>query len=189
MYITLFDLLSSRFDHMHRPGWRNLAPHNRALVVGLIIVVILLSLAGTAVATKYHYTPLIFLGMFCGGVVAKVLGQFLAPKIQSHVTVFLGGITTGNLGSSETCLRKLVSKVADEISRLVALLPQSMGNLTDPMTLALWIALLTALVILAANAYYANQDSSPVGNLMPAPGMPSAVAPAAAPASGNLESS
>jgi hypothetical protein len=42
-----------------------------------------------------------------------------------------------------------------------------MGDLTDPVTLALWIALLTALIILAANAYYANQESSPVGNLVP----------------------
>lgn len=81
-----------------------------------------------------------------------------------YITVFLGGITTGNLGSSETGLRKLIGKVVDEINKLVALLPQSMGDLTDPLTLALWIALLTALIVLAANAYYANQDSSPAGN-------------------------
>jgi hypothetical protein len=166
MYITLFDLLNSRFDHLHRPGWRNLAPHNRALVAGLCIVVVLLLLSGTAVMTHFHYVPLIILGLFCGGVTAKVLGQFLAPRIQSHVTAFLSGITTGNIGSSESGLRKLISNVADQINKLVALLPQNMGDLSDPLTLGLWIALLTALIILAANAYYANQDSSPVGNLV-----------------------
>jgi hypothetical protein len=164
MYITLFDLLASRFDHLHRPGWNNLAPHNRALLAGLLIVTVLLLLGGTAVMSQYHYVPLIILGVFCGGVVAKVLGQFLAPKIQSHVTAFVGGITTGNIGSSESGLRKLISNVAEQINKLVGLLPQNMGDLSDPMTLSLWIALLTALVILAANAYYANQDSSPVGN-------------------------
>jgi hypothetical protein len=164
MYITLFD----QFGLLKRlPSWQNFAPHNRALIAGLLIVIVLLLLGGTAVTTRYHYTPLIVLGLFCGGVAAKVLGQFLAPKIQSHVTMFLGGVTTGNLGTSETGLRKLISKVADEINKLVALLPQNMGDLTDPVTLALWIALLTALIILAANAYYANQESSPVGNLVP----------------------
>lgn len=174
MYITLFDLFASRLGHLDRPGWRNLAPHNRALVTGLIIVVVLLLLSGTAVVTRYHYTPLIILGLFCGGVLAKVLGQFLAPKIQSHVTAFLGGITTGNLGSSETGVRKLIGKIADQINRLVALLPQNMGDLSDPLTLSLWIALLTALVILAANAYYANQDSSSVGNPVQPAGAPAA---------------
>jgi len=169
MYITLFDLLASRFDHLHRPGWKNLAPHNRALLAGLLIVTVLLLLGGTAVMSQYHYVPLIILGVFCGGVVAKVLGQFLAPKIQSHVTAFVGGITTGNIGSSESGLRKLISNVAEQINKLVGLLPQNMGDLSDPMTLSLWIALLTALVILAANAYYANQDSSPVGNPLPRP--------------------
>ena len=172
MYITLFD----QFGLLNRlPRWQNLASRDRALIAGLLIAVALLLLGGTAVATRYHYTPLIILGLFCGAVVAKVLGQFLAPKLQSHVTMFLGGVTTGNLGTSETGLRKLIAKVADEINKVVALLPQNMGDLTDPMTLALWIALLTALIILAANAYYANQESSPVGNPVPQPSM--AVAP------------
>lgn len=167
MYITLFDLLTLRFGRLTRPGWNNLAPHNRALVTELLMMSVLISLGGCAVLTTFHYTPLITLGLCCGAVVAKVLGQFLAPKIQSHVTAFLSGITTANIGSSETGLRKLIGKVAAEISRLVALLPQNMGDLSDPLTLALWIALLTALITLAANAYYANHDSSPVGNPMP----------------------
>jgi hypothetical protein len=47
---------------------------------------------------------------------------------------------------------------------LVALIPASAGDISAATTLGLWIALLTALVILGANAYYANQQSSPVGN-------------------------
>src|SRR5215472_19093728 len=90
MYITVFDLLGKRF-----PTWRNISPANRAVIIGPLIIAVLLSLGGTAIATRYHYMPLMALGVFCGAVVAKVLGKFLAPQIQSHLTVFLGGITTG----------------------------------------------------------------------------------------------
>src|SRR5258707_14413486 len=87
VYITLFDLLSNRFNLLTLlPRWKNIGPHNRALIVGLLIVIVLLLLCGTAVMTSYHYVPLIVLGVFCGGVIAKALSQFLAPKIQSHVT-------------------------------------------------------------------------------------------------------
>jgi hypothetical protein len=159
MYITVFDLLVKRF-----PRWSNISPANRALIIGPLIVAVLLLLGGTAIATQYHYMPLMALGLFCGAVVAKVLGKFLAPQIQSHLTVFLGGITTGNIGSSGAGLHKLITGVADQINKLVALIPASAGDISAATTLALWIALITALVILGANAYYANQQSSPVGN-------------------------
>lgn len=159
MYITVFDLVSKKF-----PRWRNISPANRAVIVGPLIVAVLLALGGTAIATQYHYSPLIILGVFCGSVVAKVLGKFLAPQIQTHLTVFLGGITTGNIGSSGAGLRKIIAGVADQISKLVALIPASRGDISGATTLAMWVAVLTALVILAANAYFANQQSSPVGN-------------------------
>ena len=159
MYITVFDLLGKRC-----PRWSNISPANRAFIIGPLIVAVLLLLGGTAIATQYHYMPLMALGLFCGAVVAKVLGKFLAPQIQSHLTVFLGGITTGNIGSSGAGLHKLITGVADQINKLVALIPASAGDISAATTLALWIALITALVILGANAYYANQQSSPVGN-------------------------
>lgn len=159
MYITVFDLLGKRF-----PRWRNISPANRAVIIGPLIVAVLLSLGGTAIATRYHYMPLMALGVFCGAVVAKVLGKFLAPQIQSHLTVFLGGITTGNIGSSGAGLHKLITGVADQINKLVTLIPASAGDISRATTLGLWVALLTALAILGANAYYANQQSSPVGN-------------------------
>lgn len=117
---------------------------------------------GDCDATSLHAAD--GLGLFCGAVVAKVLGKFLAPQIQSHLTVFLGGITTGNIGSSGAGLHKLITGVADQINKLVTLIPASAGDISAATTLGLWIALLTALVILGANAYYANQQSSPVGN-------------------------
>jgi energy-coupling factor transporter transmembrane protein EcfT len=159
MYITVFDLLGKRF-----PRWRNISPANRAVIIGPVIVAVLLSLGGTAIATRYHYMPLMALGVFCGAVVAKVLGKFLAPQIQSHLTLFLGGITTGNIGSSGAGLHKLITGVADQINKLVTLIPASAGDISGATTLGLWVALLTALAILAANAYYANQQWSPVGN-------------------------
>jgi len=161
MYITVFDLVESCAKF---PRWKAISPANRALVVGTIIVAVLLLLGGVAVMTGYHYVPLMILGVFCGAVVAKVLGKFLAPKIQSHVTVFLSGITTGNVGSSGAGLRKVIAAVADQINKLVGMIPASVGDLSGAITLSTWVALLTALVILGANAYFANQDSSPVGN-------------------------
>jgi len=159
MYITVFDLLGKRC-----PRWSHISPANRAVIVGPLIVAVLLLLGGTAIATRHHYMPMMALGLFCGAVVAKVLGKFLAPQIQSHLTVFLGGITTGNIGSSGAGLHKLITGIADQINKLVTLIPASAGDISAATTLALWIALLTALVILGANAYYANQQSSPVGN-------------------------
>jgi energy-coupling factor transporter transmembrane protein EcfT len=174
MYITVFDLLVKRF-----PRWRNISPANRAVIIGPLIVAVLLLLGGTAIATRYHYMPLMVLGLFCGAVVAKVLGKFLAPQIQSHLTVFLGGITTGNIGSSGAGLHKLITGIADQINKLVTLIPASAGDISAATTLGLWIALLTALVILGANAYYANQQSSPVGNRVErfaaGPAVPSAI--------------
>jgi energy-coupling factor transporter transmembrane protein EcfT len=179
MYITVFDLLGKRC-----PRWSNISPTNRAVIVGPLIVAVLLLLGGTAIATKYHYMPLMALGLFCGAVVAKVLGKFLAPQIQSHLTVFLGGITTGNIGSSGAGLHKLITGIADQINKLVALIPASAGDISAATTLGLWIALLTALVILGANAYYANQQSSPVGNRLEkfaaGPAVPSAMEESAA---------
>jgi len=159
MYITVFDLLSKRF-----PRWSNISPANRAVIVGPLIVAVLLLLGGTAIVTEYHYVPLMTLGVFCGAVVAKVLGKFLAPQIQSHLTVFLGGVTTVNIGSSGAGLRKLITGTADQIGKLVALIPASAGDISGATTLGLWVALLTALVILGANAYFANQKSSQVGD-------------------------
>jgi hypothetical protein len=159
MYITVFDLLLKRF-----PRWRNISAANRAVIVGPLIVGVLLLLGGTAIATEYHYVPLMTLGLFCGAVVAKVLGKFLAPQIQTHLTVFVGGITTGNIGSSGAGLRKGIGAVADQIAKLVALIPASAGDISGATTLGIWVTLLTALVILGANAYFASQQSSPVGN-------------------------
>ena len=173
MYITVFDLLSKRF-----PRWGSISPANRAVIVGPLIVAVLLGLGGTAIVTDYHYVPLMILGVFCGAVVAKVLGKFLAPQIQSHLTVFLGGVTTVDIGSSGAGLRKLIAGTADQIAKLVALIPASAGDISGATTLGLWVALLTALLILGANAYFANQASSPVGNRIDA-------APAVAPSIGS----
>jgi len=168
VYITVFDLI----DPLNRlPRWRNFSPANRALIAGLLIVIVLLLLGGTAVVTSYHYVPLVILGVFSGGVVSKVLSQFLAPKIQSHVTAFLGGITTGNIGRSGENLRKLIAEIGEQINKLVALAPRG-GDLSGPMVLCLWVGLLTTLVILGANAYYANQKSSTVGELVNPPAAP-----------------
>lgn len=187
MYVTVFDLLAGRFQPLTRiPRWRNLAPHTCALIAGLLIVTVLVAFAATAVLTSYHYLPLIVLGIFCGGVVSKFLSQFLAPKIQSHVTAFLGGITTGNIASSGAGLSKFISGAAAQIDNLAGIIPHKVDNLAEPVKLSLWIGLLTTLVILAANAYYAGQPTNEVGKrVTPAPPAPIPPAAAAAAVGGN----
>jgi len=79
MYITVFDLLGSQLKALvGRPRWKNISQANRALIAGVVIIAVLLLLGGTAVATPYHYVPLVTLGIFCGAVLATVLAQFLA---------------------------------------------------------------------------------------------------------------
>lgn len=190
MYKTLFDVFADRSDFLKRlPRWRDLQPRQKALIAALAIIVTTLLLGSLAAFTQFHSTPLVILGVFLGVIVSRVLSQFLAPKIQSLVTGFLGGITTGNIASKEASLSKAISALADLVNRLAASITSKTqapaADFTQPVTLCIWIAIVTALVVLATNAYYANQESSAVGErvgipaAVPAPAVPIAVAQAA----------
>ena len=188
MYTTLFDslvFLAERPQFLKQlPRWKDIPAPKRALIAGVVIVVVTLLLGAAATLTRYAYPPLVILGVFYGVVVSKPLTQFLAPKFQSLLTGFLGGITTGNIGSAGATLRKVISTIGTEINSTVAQILGSRGDLSGAVTVSLWILILTALVILAANAYYANLDSSPVGNPVAPAGNPAPIVQAAA-AAGN----
>ena len=138
-------------------------PANRAVIVGPLIVAVLL-LLGVRRWRRNILTCPDGPGAFSGAVVPKVLGKFLAPQIQSHWTVFLGGITTGNIGSSGAGLHNLITRIADKINELVALIPASAGDISAATTLRLMDCAVNRTGDSRGNAYYAKPQSSPVGN-------------------------
>jgi hypothetical protein len=185
MYRTLFDVFAERSDLLGRlPRWQDLQPRQKALIAGVSIILITLLCGAAAIFTPFHYATIIALGVFLGVVVSRVLTQFLAPKIQSLATGFLGGVTSTNIASKEASVSKaigslgvLVNKLVDSI---VSKTPTAGADLTQPITFGVWIAVLTALVIVATNAYYANLESSTVGDPVAAatPTLVPVVAPA-----------
>jgi hypothetical protein len=181
MYTTLFDSLdklildynptTSFAAHLLSalPRWQTLPGATRALIAGLIIILVTLGLGSVSLLTGHAYVPLILLGVFYGAVSSKLLTQFLGPKIQSAATGFLGGVTAGNIGSKEATLRTWIRSIADAIKDFVTNMnpgtSQHVQYLNQGLVWCVWMAIVTALVILAANAYYANVESSPVGEL------------------------
>ena len=170
MYVTIFDTFI--------PYWKNLQIHTRALIVGVAIIAVTILLGSLSVLTHYHFSSLITLGVFYGIVISKILSQFLAPKIQSLVAGFLSGITAGNIGVEQARMSTAIHNVANGVQGIaqgiVALAPQADPAFNAAIVWAVWIALLTAIMILAANAYYANLESSPVGEAEPAQPAPNA---------------
>ena len=177
MYITLFDTLdnlvfsapviSRLFGAL--PKWQSISGASKALIAGVVIILFTMALGSVSLLTGHAYVPLILLGVFYGAVSSRLLTQVLGPKIQSPATGFLGGITAGNVGSKEATLRTWIRAIADAIKDLVNNV--NPGNsehaqyLNQGLVWCIWMAIATALVILASNAYYANVESSPVGEL------------------------
>jgi hypothetical protein len=160
MYVTIFD--------KYIPLWNDLSTHTRAMMVGVSIVATTILFGAVAVLTHHHYAALITLGLFYGIVISKMMSQFLAPKIQSLVAGFLSGITAGNIGVQQARLSAAIHKFADGIQNIAQNIAITTHQADAEFNLAIvwgmWVATVTAVVILAANAYYANLESSPVGN-------------------------
>jgi hypothetical protein len=160
MYVTIFD--------KYIPLWNELPIHTRAAIVGVSIVATTILFGSVAALTHYHYAALIALGIFYGIVISKMMSQFLAPKIQSLVTGFLSGITAGNIGVQQARLSAAIHKFADGIQSIAQNVAATTQHADAEFNMAIvwgmWVATVTAVVILAANAYYANLESSPVGS-------------------------
>lgn len=175
MYVTIFDTLI--------PHWKNLPIHTRALLVGISIIAVTILLGSVAVLTHYHFSALIALGVFYGIVISKILSQFLAPKLQSLVTGFLGGITAGNIGVQQARISAVIHNIANGIQGVALSISSNLlhpdADFNTAIVWGIWITILTAIIILAANAYYANTESSAVGHTAqtePAPVAAAAVA-------------
>lgn len=168
MYVTIFDTFL--------PYWKNLQIHTRALIVGVSIIAVTILLGSLSVLTHYHFSALITLGVFYGIVISKILSQFLAPKIQSLVAGFLSGITAGNIGVQQARVSAVIHNIANGIQNvaqgIVAVTVTVDADFNLAIVWGIWIALLTAIIILAANAYYANLESSPVGETEQVPPAP-----------------
>ncbi len=166
MYITIFDILAESASVFHRlPRWKALPPATRASIVGLVIISVTIIL-GAAAIFKSPFLSLIPLGVFYGIVASKILSQFLAPRIQTSVVSFLGGITLGNIGVQQAKVSAAIHGIANWVQQAADNLAKQLHPSTDfssAMVWAMWTAILTATVILAANAYYASLDSNNVG--------------------------
>jgi hypothetical protein len=167
MYITLFDTLADQITFLNQlPRWEKITPFNKALIAGLVIIAATLLLVAAALYLN-PYPFLIVLGVIYGAFISRLLAQFLAPKLQSVVTGFVGGVTTGNVASKTASLRSVIASLGKSIQNLVISirgLPELGASFGDAVVWAVWTALFTVLVILAANAHYANLESSRVGN-------------------------
>ena len=175
MYVTIFD--------KYIPLWNELPTHTRAVIVGVSIVATTILFGAAAVLTHHHYAALITLGVFYGIVISKMMSQFLAPKIQSLVAGFLSGITAGNIGVQQARLSAAIHKFADGVQSVAQNLAATTQHADAEFNMAIvwgmWVATVTAVVILAANAYYANMESSSIGNTALNVAVPATAAPAA----------
>lgn len=183
MYVTIFDTFI--------PSWNHLQVHTRALIVGVSIIAFTILLGSLAVLTHYHFSALIALGVFYGIVISKLMSQFLAPKIQSLVAGFLSGITAGNIGIQQARLSTFIHNIADAIQRVAQSIASDTlhadADFNTAIVWGIWVAVLTAIVILAANAYYANMESSPIGVAAPSVTATAAAAAAAGAAAGGTQ--
>ncbi len=168
MYTNLFDELPQT---PVSSGWRNLSYKVRGLIVGLTIVPITLGICAAAAYSSHPYIYLCALGLAHGALISMLLTQLLAPKFQTLATGFLGGISVENIAAKEARLRHAIRATSEFIRRLAEnvnlFTPKANPDFQSAFILCMWIALITALVILAINTYYANSDKSPVGARRP----------------------
>jgi hypothetical protein len=152
------------------------------VIIGIAVILITLGLGTIANFSRFVFAPFVILGVFYGAVVSKLLGQFLAPKLQTMTTGFIAGISSGSLGAKESKLVDAIHSTSDFITSLsVSIRPLEARNpnFSPAVSLCFWIAICTIIVTLGSNAYYANVESSRVGQPIQqnhAPDMDGAVA-------------
>lgn len=168
MYTTLFDVLADRFKILsYLPRWKNMSPMNKSAVIGVSLIVVTLGMGTLAILTTFVFPPFIFLGVFYGVIASRLLAKFLAPKLQTITSGFIAGISTGSIGAKEAKLREIIRTTGQYITDLVTSINLPAGksaNFDPAVVFCIWIAIITVLVILGTNAYYANAKSSRVGD-------------------------
>ncbi|HET9183722.1 MAG TPA: hypothetical protein VFP59_16445 [Candidatus Angelobacter sp.] len=177
MYITLFSELLGKLNRAKLPldSWRNTSIQNKAVVSVVTVAVLTLGLGGVAILSRWVYLCLLPLGIFYGVVLSYPITRFFGPKLQSLATGFLGGITIENIGTQQAKLSAYITAVAGWIkAKVTTVIPAGsarMAKLDNAIMWAVWTAILVCLAILAVNAYYANKEGNPVGQL-DRPGQP-----------------
>lgn len=165
-FVTMFDLLGNLLGPRFR--WGNMKTQTKAVLMVIVLVVVTVGFGALAVFTTYSYTSLLALGVFYGVVLSYPVTRFFGPKVQSIVTGFLGGLTMGNIGTQEAKLRAWIIALGNWIKQQIAA-TNPPPRLHEAIVCSIWTAILIAFAILAANIYFANQSTNPVGNRVPAP--------------------
>lgn len=165
-FISMFDVLD--ISLAQRFKWTAFSPQAKAIIAVVGLLLVTFSLGAAAVFTTHSLIPLLILGVVYGVILSYPLTKFFGPKIQSLVTGFLGGVSLGNIGTQEAKLRAWIIALGNSIKQLVASAHPPEG-LSDAIVYSIWTAIIVAFFILAANAYFANQKTNPVGNPIPPP--------------------
>ncbi len=168
-YLTLLDLIGVSGSLLKSVVARisRRSPQARAIITVIGIGMVTLGLGSAAALTSYVRLPMIALGAFYGVVLSYPVTRFLRPRIQSLVTAFLGGLTAGNIGREQARLSQAIASfsswIKDEVKALHPGGTTEAADLNVAIIWGIWTCILIALAILAANAYFANQDKNPVG--------------------------
>lgn len=143
------------------------------VVLGLLLFTILVGCIVTF--TSHAFLPLILLGIVYGVFLSYPAMKFLGPKIQAAIAGFLGGVGLGSLGAKEAALKSGIQSLASAIGDLEAtvrqaLVPQGQSSQPPPWTYVdsgivycVWMTLLTAFLVVAANACLGEMQQQEAG--------------------------
>jgi len=172
-YVTAFHWLSDSMvkkDPCAKARLRSFSPQTQGLAIVALVALLTIALGSVAVRTNHQFLPLILLGLFYGGLLSYPAIRFLGPRVQSAVAGFTGGVTAGNIGTQQAKLREAVVDLSSWLStHLASVAPAGAPQLNEAIVWCAWTTIISTLAIMLANAYCANVDSIPVGNVSPVP--------------------
>ncbi len=145
------------------PTWPRAA---KSIFVVLILILVTIGLGSIARFTEHAYLPMIFLGIVYGVFGSYPAMKFLGPKIQAALAGFLGGLGMGSLGAKEAAIKSGIQAIAAFIGDLEKTIrgvitppdqsaqPLPWNYMDTAIVYCIWMTLLTAFLIVAANACF-----------------------------------
>jgi hypothetical protein len=142
----------------------NLPSQARAIIVVVLILIWTIVLVSVAVFTSHAYLPFILLGISYGIILSYPILKLFGAKIQAALAGLLSGISVANLGAKEALARSWIQSAAKGISGLVTFghsviagpqgSPVAWTYMDSAVVYCLWMAVLTLILVVAANAYF-----------------------------------
>jgi hypothetical protein len=142
------------------PSWSQKA---KSVFVVIMLLMATIALGSIAAFTTHANIPLIFLGILYGIFLSYPVMKFLGPKIQAALAGFVGGLGMGTLGAKEAAIKSAIQTIASTIGDLETTIRRSLAHSPEPIpwsyidtaiVYCIWMTLLTAFLIVAANACF-----------------------------------